>query len=164
MLISLQWTLSFHVLAAAAAVCMFLMRSSSDTSGICCFQYSCTDEVLLYFCSRPDKSDSMCIQSSATAEATPGPYSQVPIVHEQQSQAEVLALYSQGIAEPGGQGRVASALACLQVLPCEKGHYYYQLIKHYCQKRNLNALKRIQSALTGDDRWQTFQQVPVAPW
>ncbi len=79
-------------------------------------------------------------------------------------QAEVLALFSQGIAEPGGQGRVASALACLQVLPCEKGHYYYQLIKHYCQKRNLNALKRIQSALTGDDRWQTFQQVPEAPW
>lgn len=69
-----------------------------------------------------------------------------------------------GIAEPGGQGRVASALACLQVLPCEKGHYYYQLIKHYCQKRNLNALKRIQSALTGDDRWKTFQQVPLAPW
>jgi len=50
------------------------------------------------------------------------------------------------------------------VLPCEKGHYYYQLIKHYCEKRNLNALKTIQSALTGDDRWKTFQQVPLAPW
>lgn len=74
------------------------------------------------------------------------------------------ALCSQGIATPGGAGRDASALACLQVLPCEKGHYYYQLIKHYCQKRNLSALKKIQSALASDARWKTFQQVPLAPW
>ncbi|KAA6424792.1 MAG: hypothetical protein FRX49_04966 [Trebouxia sp. A1-2] len=68
------------------------------------------------------------------------------------------------IAAPGGKGRVASALACLQVLPCEKGHYYYQLIKHYCEKRNLNALNRTQLALTEDDRWKSCQQVPLAPW
>ncbi len=64
--------------------CMFLMWSSSDISELMCLQDTCTDEALLCIRSRPDKSDSMRIQSSAIAGATPGPYSQFSIVHEQQ--------------------------------------------------------------------------------
>ena len=70
----------------------------------------------------------------------------------------------QAIAAPAGAGRVASALTCLQVLPTHKGHHYYQLVKHYCSKRNGSALSRIQLVLAQDTRWQTFQQVPLAPW
>jgi len=75
-----------------------------------------------------------------------------------------LGLCSQGIAAPGGAGRDASALACLQVLPSEKGHYYYQLIKHYRNKGNRSALDKIRVALAQDNRWKTFQQVPLSPW
>ena len=70
----------------------------------------------------------------------------------------------QAIAAPAGAGRVASALACLQILPTHKGHHYYQLIKHYCSKRNGSALGQIQLVLAQDTRWQTYQQVPLAPW
>lgn len=70
----------------------------------------------------------------------------------------------QAIAAPAGAGRIASALACLQILPTHKGHHYYQLIKHYCSKRNGSALGQIQLILAQDTRWQTYQQVPLSPW
>ena len=70
----------------------------------------------------------------------------------------------QGIANPGKAGRVGPALGCLQILPSEKGHYYYKLIRHYCSKGNCPALASIQSALAADDRWNIFQQDPSAAW
>lgn len=68
------------------------------------------------------------------------------------------------IASPGKQGRLEPALDCLQILPSERGRYYFELIKHYCSKGNCYALGRLQKALFADHRWKTFQQYPGAAW
>ena len=71
---------------------------------------------------------------------------------------------AQAIAKPGKAGRLGPALACLKILPSERGHYYYRLIRHYCAKGNCSALASIQSALVADDRFRSFKQNPSSAW
>lgn len=82
----------------------------------------------------------------------------------QHSRSEIRLSFPQAIAIPAGVGRDVAALACLQILPSERGHYYYQLIKHYHWRGNNSALGKIQQALTQDTRWEAFHQIPRAPW
>ena len=49
-------------------------------------------------------------------------------------------------------------------MPLEKGHYYYQLVKHYGSKRNCSALGKIQLALNTSFQWRAASQKPIAPW